>query len=69
MFDQLFGGKSWYKSMTGWAALLLTVAWTLVPGLAEVGALSPEVTTTITDWMTKLSVPLGMLGIRRKLPA
>ena len=65
MLDQIFGGKPWFKSMTGWGALVLTMAWTLVPGLAEMGVISPETTATLTGMMTKAGSVLGMLGIRK----
>jgi len=69
MFDQLFGGKSWYKSMVGWAALIFTLAQTAVPGLAQIGAIDVETATTLTGWMTSVSALLGGIGIRRRLPA
>ncbi len=69
MLDQLFGGKPWFKSMTGWGALLLTLAWTGVPMAGELGIITPETTTMLTGWMTKAGGLLGMLGIRRRLPA
>lgn len=65
MLKEIFGGKSWFKSMTAWGALGLAVAWTVVPGLGEIGVLSPEATATTTGILTKISALLGVLGIRR----
>ena len=65
MLDQLFGGKPWFKSMTGWGALGLTMAWTLIPGLAEMGVISAETASTLSGMMTKAGSLLGMLGIRK----
>jgi len=69
MFNEIFGGKPWYNSMTAWATLFLTVAYTLVPAISELGIVSPEVGATLTGWLTKISIPLGMLGIRRAATA
>jgi len=65
MLGNIFGGKAWFKSLTGWGGLILALAWTLVPGLGELGALSPEMVDTLTGMMTKAGSLLGMLGIRK----
>jgi len=69
MFDQFFGGKAWFKSMTAWGILLFTLAQTAIPQMAELGLVTVDVAATLTHWLTVVSVPLGALGIRRKLPA
>ncbi len=69
MLNEIFGGKSWYKSMTAWATVFLTVAYTLIPALGELGITSPEQTLAFTGWLTKASVPLAILGIRRAAQA
>jgi len=69
MFDDLFGGKAWFKSMVGWAALLFLVAETVVPGIAQLGVIDPELAGTLTGWLEKLSALLAGLGIRRRLPS
>ncbi len=65
MLSKIFGGKSWYQSLTGWGVLGLTVAWTVVPALGEMGIISPELTTSLTGMLTKAGSLLGMLGIRK----
>ena len=65
MLKKVFGDKSWYKSMTAWGVLGLTVAWTVVPAMGEMGVISPELTTTLTGMLTKISSLLGVLGIRK----
>ncbi len=65
MLSQIFGGKPWFKSMTAWGALGLAVAWTLVPGLGEVGLVDTETASTMTGWLTKVSVILEFLGLRK----
>jgi len=68
MFDQLFGGKAWFKSMVGWASLIFILAQTAVPGLAEIGAINVETASMLSGWMVSASALLGGLGIRRRLP-
>ncbi len=68
MLEQLFGGKAWFKSMTTWGGLLLTLAWTLVPEAGALGIIEPETASTLTAWMTKAGSLLGLFGIRRRLP-
>jgi len=65
MLAKIFGGKSWFKSMTAWGALGLAVAWTVVPGLAEIGVISAETATTLTGMLTKVSSLSAMLGLRK----
>ena len=65
MLDQLFGGKPWFKSLTAWGSLIFILAWTAIPALGELGLTSPEVTATLTKWLTVASVPLSAIGIRR----
>jgi len=65
MFDQIFGGKKWFQSITGWAMLIFVLAETAIPGLAELGAITPETAATLTDWLVKGSALLGAAGIRK----
>lgn len=67
MLDQLFGGKVWFKSMTAWGTFVFILAWTAVPALGELGLVTTDVAATLTKWMTVAAVPLGTIGIRRKL--
>ena len=69
MLEEIFGNKPWYNSMTAWATLILTVAYTVIPAIGELGIVSPEIAETLTGWLTKISVPLGILGIRRAATA
>ena len=69
MFKQMFGDKSWYQSLTGYGLLALTVAWTVVPALGEMGILGPELTTQATGILTKIGSFLGVLGIRKAASA
>lgn len=68
-FRMLFGGKPWYKSMVGWAAITLLVAETAIPAIGELGLVDPEFMAALTTYMEKLAALLGVLGIRRRLPA
>lgn len=68
-FKTFFGGKPWYKSLVGWGALVLLVAETAVPAAGELGLADPDQMSILTSYMEKLSVLLGALGIRRRLPA
>ena len=65
MLNEIFGNKPWFKSLTAWATVILTMAWTVIPALGETGIISPEVTTVAAGWMTKVSLILGTLGIRK----
>lgn len=69
MLSKIFGGKSWYKSMTGWGTLILALAWTLIPGLGELGVLDAGTVDMITGMMTKSGTLLGVLGIRKAASA
>ena len=65
MLKNIFGGKSWYKSMTGWAALIFFSAEKIVPEIGSSGLLDAGTVASITGWMTTISVILGALGIRK----
>ncbi len=65
MLKSIFGNKSWYKSMTAWGTIGLTTAFTIVPAIAESGIVTSETGATITEWLAKISVILGILGIRK----
>ncbi len=65
MLKQIFGGKSWYQSLTGWGLLGLAVAWTIVPALGEMDIITSETTTMLTGALTKIGSFLGVLGIRK----
>ncbi len=67
----LFGGKKWYKSFTAWAVMLLIAGNAGVEYACseEVKLLAPEVCGTLQKWVTLVSVALGFVGIRRRLPA
>ena len=69
MLKEIFGGKSWYQSLTGWGVLGLTVAWTVIPAIGEMGVISSETTTMLTGILTKISSLLGVLGIRKAAQA
>ena len=69
MFDKLFGGKPWWRSMVGWAAVIFIAAETAIPYAGSIGVIDPEVATTLTGWMDSAAALLGGLGIRRRLPA
>lgn len=69
MFGKLFGGKSWYKSMTAWAALIFLVAQTAIPAAGDLGIIDFMLSETLMDWMTKGSALLGGLGIRKAASA
>jgi len=69
MLDDLFGGKPWFKSLTAWGTLIFILAWTAVPAMGEIGLISAEAAAMLTKWMTVAAGPLGVIGIRRKLPA
>lgn len=68
MLDQLFGGKPWFKSMTGWALFIYIMAQAALPGAVEAGIASPEAIAPVLPWMDKVALMLGVLGIRRRLP-
>lgn len=68
-FRLFFGGKPWYQSMVGWAALVLIVAETAVPAASELGLADEALTTKLTYYLERFAAILGILGIRRKLPA
>jgi hypothetical protein len=68
MFDSFFGGKSWFKSLTGWALFIFLMAETAIPALAELGVVNIETTALLTGWLEKGALVLGTVGIRRKLP-
>lgn len=65
MFNQIFGGKKWFQSITGWAMLIFVLAETAIPGMAELGALTPETAAMLTGWMEKGAALLGGAGIRK----
>jgi hypothetical protein len=69
MLGNIFGGKTWYKSMTAWGVLFLTVAWTIIPEMANLGLITVEGAGTLTKWLTVISGPLNILGIRRAAQA
>jgi hypothetical protein len=64
-FKTFFGGKPWYKSVTGWAIVVLAAAETVVPLVGELGLADPAQMAVLTSYMVKLSAAMGALGIRR----
>ena len=67
--DQFFGGKAWYKSMVGWAILIFVMAETAVPEAGSLGLIDAGTVKTLSGYMSSISAVLGILGIRRRLPA
>jgi hypothetical protein len=64
-FKTFFGGKPWYKSVTGWSIVVLATAETVVPLVGEMGLADPAQMTVLTSYMEKLAAAMAALGIRR----
>ena len=69
MLNSILGDKPWFKSMTAWGVLILTAAWTVVPLMGEMGLVTIEVSASMTKWLTVISTPLNLIGIRRAATA
>lgn len=68
-FKTLFGGKPWYRSIVGWGAFVLLMAETAVPAAAEFGLADEAMMVKLTYYLERLAAAMGILGIRRRLPA
>lgn len=69
MLDKFFGGKPWFKSLTGWALFIFIMAQTAIPTGQEAGIIDMSTAETLNGWMNSAAMVMGALGIRRRLPS
>ena len=65
MFNNIFGGKSWYQSLTGWGVAIFAGGSALATAVCAAELISPELCATILKGVQFVGVILGGLGIRK----
>ena len=65
LLGNLFGGKSWYQSLTAWGLIVYVGVAGVVDEACAQGALGPGTCEMLNIWVKNIGVVLGALGLRR----
>ena len=69
MLENLFGGKSWYKSLTAWGVIVFIVVTSAIDQVCAAGVASDSLCATLTTWSETIGAVLVTLGIRKAATA
>lgn len=65
LFKNLFGGKSWYESLTGWGVVIFLAGSAGLEAACSQGLLSADICATASHAVDVTSGILVTLGIRK----